>query len=132
MRTAPTKPVSIVMFHNFSNQPFSWMWDKVQYDFDPGQTVHMEDWKAEHFTKHLVDREMNRLGVKTDDFGRRKLEKKCITIPEKRTTATTAGELSKLETELANKGNLTSEMETTKPRVCEKCDSKGVTNKKDC
>lgn len=50
-----------VVFTNFSDEPFTGLWDGVQYNFAPGQTMMVEDWKAHHFAKHLVNREMQKL-----------------------------------------------------------------------
>lgn len=50
-------------FKNFSAEDFSWKFDGVDYSFKAGQELYLEADKAEHFAKHLVDREMNRLNV---------------------------------------------------------------------
>lgn len=54
-----------VQFKNFSSEDFTWKFDGVPYTFVAGQTIFLEDFKAEHFAKHLVDREMDRLGIST-------------------------------------------------------------------
>lgn len=64
-------------FHNFSTEDFTWKWDGIAYTFKAGQTMFIEDFKAEHFTRHLVDREMNRLNLPTNGPGRAELEAKC-------------------------------------------------------
>lgn len=53
-------------FLNFSNEDFSWKFDGVSYEFKAGQEIFLEDFKAEHFAKHLIDREINKLGKRTD------------------------------------------------------------------
>lgn len=50
-----------VKFTNWTDEDFSWKFDGVLYTFRAGETMFMESDKAEHFAKHLVDREMNRM-----------------------------------------------------------------------
>ncbi len=59
--------VKAVLFKNFSNEEFTCSWNKVPYRFKPGQEMYVEDWKGEHFAKHLIDREINRIGGLTND-----------------------------------------------------------------
>jgi len=47
-------------FKNFSNEDFTWKYDGVPFTFKVGEEMYLEDFKADHFAKHLVDREMNR------------------------------------------------------------------------
>lgn len=54
-------------FKNFSTEDFTWKFDGIPYTFKAGQEIFLEDFKADHFTKHLVDREMNKLGIVTND-----------------------------------------------------------------
>jgi hypothetical protein len=54
-----------VLFVNFSDEAFTGMWDSQSYPFAPGQTMYMEDWKARHFAKHLVNRELLKDGQET-------------------------------------------------------------------
>lgn len=52
-----------VLFKNWSSEDFSWTWDGVSYEFQAGQTMYLQDYLAEHFAKHLADREMIRAGL---------------------------------------------------------------------
>lgn len=52
-----------VIFKNWSDEAFSWTWDKVPYHFKPGQEMYMQDYLAAHFAKHLADREMVKAGL---------------------------------------------------------------------
>lgn len=52
-----------VLFKNFSDEKFVCSWDKVPYTFSAGQEMYVEDWKAEHFAKHLIDRELHKKGL---------------------------------------------------------------------
>lgn len=78
--------VKTVMFRNFSDQVFSAVvphkakvgdsmrmivdenckWDGEPYTFQPGETRYMSDWKARHFAKHLVNRELVKRGMDND------------------------------------------------------------------
>lgn len=59
------------MFKNFSSEDFSWKWDGVVYTFKVGQEIYLEDFKADHFAKHLVDRELTRQNIPTDMLDKR-------------------------------------------------------------
>lgn len=48
--------VKSVVFKNFSNEEFVCSWDGVAYRFAPGKEMYVEDWKADHFAKHLVNK----------------------------------------------------------------------------
>jgi len=63
--------VKAVLFKNFSDEEFTCSWNKVPYKFKPGQEMYVEDWKGEHFAKHLIDREINKVGGLTNDKVRR-------------------------------------------------------------
>lgn len=52
-----------IKFRNFSNEDFSWKFDGVLYTFPAGQETYLEEDKAHHFAKHLVDREINKKNV---------------------------------------------------------------------
>lgn len=72
-----------VKFKNFTDEEFSWKHDGVPYTFAPGQEIFLEDFKAEHFAKHLVDREINKTGKRTDYLPlRQELTAKCFPSDE--------------------------------------------------
>lgn len=52
------KEVKSVVFKNFTDEEFVCSWDGVPYRFAPGKEMYVEDWKADHFAKHLVNRVM--------------------------------------------------------------------------
>ena len=78
--------VKTVLFRNFSDQVFSAVeehevrvgdsvrmlidenckWDGEPYTFQPGESRYMADWKAAHFAKHLVNRELLKKGMEND------------------------------------------------------------------
>jgi len=75
-----------VLFRNFSDQVFSAVkpheakvgdqkrmiidenckWDGEPYTFEAGEARYMPDWKAKHFAKHLVNRELVKKGMDSD------------------------------------------------------------------
>ncbi|MFA7257588.1 MAG: hypothetical protein WC047_08450 [Kiritimatiellales bacterium] len=75
-----------VLFRNFSDQVFSAVkpheaqvgdqkrmiidenckWDGEPYTFEAGEARYMADWKARHFAKHLVNRELVKKGMDSD------------------------------------------------------------------
>lgn len=57
--------VKSVVFKNFTDKEFVCSWDAVPYRFPAGKEMYVEDWKAEHFAKHLVNRVMNEKGIIT-------------------------------------------------------------------
>lgn len=69
-------------FKNFTTQAFTWKFDGVPYTFEAGQEIFLEDFKAEHFCKHLVDAELNRQGKPTNDPSRKTLEAQCFPVAE--------------------------------------------------
>jgi hypothetical protein len=71
-----------IKFKNFTKESFTHTWDSVPYTFKPNQEMYMEDWKAEHFAKHLIDRELNKIGALTNDQVKiAEMKKKCL-IPD--------------------------------------------------
>lgn len=70
------------VFINWSKETFICHWDGVPYTFHPGQSIYLEDWKADHFAKHLTDREMQRDGLVVNDFHRDEYLKKCFVEEE--------------------------------------------------
>lgn len=52
------------LFTNFSTEEFTGYWDGKGKRFAPGESVYMPDYLAQHFAKHLVNREL--LRVKPD------------------------------------------------------------------
>ncbi len=48
------------LFTNFSNDPFTGYWNGKGKTFQPGQSIYMPDYLAQHFAKHLTNRELLR------------------------------------------------------------------------
>mgnify|MGYP001564388943 CR=1 FL=1 len=70
-------------FKNFTDTEFSWKFDGIEHTFPAGMEIFLEDFKADHFAKHLVDREMNRLGLRTNDVKKREeITAKCFPTDE--------------------------------------------------
>lgn len=79
-KTIPTiKPnTTPVLFVNWSDESFTGVWDKIETTIDAGESLWTPFWLAEHFAKHLVDREMNKKKIPTDHFTRETYVSKCI------------------------------------------------------
>lgn len=72
-----------IQFVNFSKTDFTWKYDGIPYTFKPGQTMFLEDFKAHHFAQHLVDRELDNLGLPTSNSTKRtELLAKCFPSAE--------------------------------------------------
>lgn len=54
--------MKIVTFFNFTNEDFTGSWDSVTQTIKAGERIPMEDWRAAHYAKHLVNRELNKIG----------------------------------------------------------------------
>lgn len=67
-----------VLFHNWSDEDFDYTWDSNRFSFPAGSSMYLEAYLAHHFTKHLVDREMNKAGIPTDHHTRGEYEAKCL------------------------------------------------------
>lgn len=61
-----------VSFTNYTDQDFTWKFDGIEYTFPAKSSMFMEDYKAEHFAKHLIDRELTVAGKLTNDVNERK------------------------------------------------------------
>jgi len=73
--------MNAVKFKNFTNEDFSWKYNGVEYYFRAGEEIFLEEDKAQHFAKHLIDREMNKLGLVTSNkVKRQELEAQCFPI----------------------------------------------------
>lgn len=68
------------LFTNFSNEPFTGYWDGKAKTFKAGQSLYMPDYLAQHFAKHLTNREL--LSLKPDGTPKYKDGEK-MTSPKK-------------------------------------------------
>lgn len=70
-------------FKNFTDREFTWKFDGIPHTFPAGMEIYLEDYKADHFAKHLVDEEMNRMGLRTNNMVKRQeLIDKCFPTDE--------------------------------------------------
>ena len=103
------------LFYNFSDEDFTWKANGVDYTFKAGSVTPMTKGEFDHFSKHLIDRELIKEKKRTnDELARAEYLKKC--------TGTTilASEVS-------------APLEQEKPKsFCEYCVSKGGRHMKDC
>jgi len=56
-----------IRFKNDTDRDFTWKFDGIAYTFKAGQEIYLEDFKANHFAKHLIDRELMEKKVRTDN-----------------------------------------------------------------
>lgn len=106
------------LFKNFSNEHFAWKFDGVEYEFEAGEVKPMARAEALHFAKHLVDREMLRDKIKTNDASRPTYEAKAT--EKVSVTVHTEPEVEN-ETEVISTA-----------RFCDSCESKGRRHLKGC
>lgn len=70
-------------FYNWSDESFSYPWASEPYTFEPGEERIMEAGVAEHFAKHLADRELRRQGYNPGEIHiRKRFVKKGLTGKE--------------------------------------------------
>lgn len=53
-------------FTNFSNEDFTWAWGKEPYTVKANETILLPCYLADHLAKHLINRELGKLGIATD------------------------------------------------------------------
>lgn len=54
-------------------------WDGVPDSFQPGASRYMEDWRADHYAKHLINRELDKQDKPTSDMKlRADMYKLCV------------------------------------------------------
>lgn len=71
--------MSAIKFKNFTEESFSWKWNGNEFTFPAGMEIFMEENEARHFAKHLVDRELNKKNVPTNNLSARNLlEVQCF------------------------------------------------------
>lgn len=114
-----------ILFTNWSDQKFEWTWDSVPYEFEAGQTVYMQDYLANHFAKHLTDRELLKIGKMTNDPMRKELMARCI-----KDGSVSSNNEAKLQAQIIEQN--TQVKEQVKKPFCDSCDSKGVRHKGNC
>lgn len=55
----------IAFFTNFSDEPFTGYWNGKPRTFKPGETKPLPDYLAQHYAKHLTNRELLKKGKET-------------------------------------------------------------------
>jgi len=50
-----------IKFSNWTKDQFSWKWDGLEYNFQPGESAYFSEHVAKHFAKHLANKVMNGL-----------------------------------------------------------------------
>lgn len=122
------------LFTNWTAEDFTHTWDGVEYTFKTGQSIYLQDYLANHFAKHLVDRELNKQGIPTNHFSRESLVNKCFGESVKVETQAQA-EMVQLNVQAKPSSDIDIKKEESKEEKkswCGQCDSKGVKHKKEC
>lgn len=74
-----------IIFTNFSDEDFDGRWNESinhkVWRLKAGKSYYLPFYLAEHFAKHLVDRELDKKKLPTNHFSRQQLLDKCVTIP---------------------------------------------------
>lgn len=74
-----------IIFTNFTDEDFDGRWNESinhkVWRLKAGKSYYLPFYLAEHFAKHLVDRELNKRNLPTNHFSRQELLDKCVTIP---------------------------------------------------
>lgn len=92
--------MNAVQFCNYTNEDFTWKFDGIPYTFKAGTTMFLEDFKAQHFAKHLIDRELNKAGIDTGlQFKREELIPKILVASEPITPLEAMQENAKIKVE---------------------------------
>lgn len=123
--------LKIVRFVNFTDEDFIGKWNSVPQLIPAGTSVPMEDWRAKHYAKHLINREVQKLpnGVKYTSPRRpeeievwREMLNKCIIDSEVLVPASTA------TMEIAKAQSLQSSQPLLSTVNCDECDFKAKNN----
>ena len=67
-----------VLFTNWTESDFRGQWAKVGYDIPSGESMHLPEYLANHFAKHLVDQYFNEAGLATNHQDRKRMLAKCF------------------------------------------------------
>lgn len=67
-----------IYFYNFSDEDFVGVWNKEEMKIEAGESIHLPEYLAKHFAKHLVDRELIKSGKQVIDGTRQEVEAKCF------------------------------------------------------
>lgn len=73
---------NVRLFRNWTNEDFSWAWNGERYDFPAKSARYLPEYLADHFAKHLTDREMHKAGQPTDMPIRAEFLAKCMNEEE--------------------------------------------------
>lgn len=66
-------------FTNFSNEDFIGYWDGTPWNIKAGETIMLQAYLSNHFAKHLINRELNKIDESTgNEVKRDEMLKKCL------------------------------------------------------
>lgn len=69
----------VVLFKNWTTEDFKWKWDGVEYEFKSDSVTPLPEYLFNHFSKHLANRELNKLSrpIYLEDPVRLEMIEKC-------------------------------------------------------
>lgn len=69
----------IVLFKNWTTEDFKWKWDGNEYEFKKDSITPLPEYLFNHFSKHLVNRELNKVNrpIFVEDPLRDEMIEKC-------------------------------------------------------
>lgn len=73
---------NVRLFRNWSDEDFEWKWGGELYSFPAKSAKHLPEFLANHFAKHLTDRELHKAGQPTDMPIREVFLAKCFSEEE--------------------------------------------------
>lgn len=87
-------------FKNFTETDFTWSYNSIPFTFKAGQEIYLEEHQANHFAKHLVDRELNNQKLPTNSPKREELLEKCFPGDSEPITTTEAFDIEEKKKEV--------------------------------
>lgn len=67
-----------ITFVNWTKEEFTWKWDNEEYSFPAGKEIMLPEYQAHHFAKHLVNRELTKMGKQVIDGRRDEFLARCL------------------------------------------------------
>jgi hypothetical protein len=104
-------------FTNWTLNSFTYPWNSEPITFEAGESKLLPEYLADHFAKHLTDKELHSRGLTAGDASRTELLKKCFVPPEGEALPST-GEQSSVLAEIEAL-NLTAPKKRGRPKKVE-------------
>lgn len=124
-------------FYNWTTEDFTWKLNGQEHSFKAGSVTPMTQAEFDHFAKHLTDREMNKMDLRTNDqIKREEFLAKCngaTSIQEPVAQTVQADDTYSIGTKKESPITETEFAEISIKKWCNSCDAKGpIRHKKNC